>query len=116
MYYYGEEAARAYYGAWAPPPGTPNPYGVNPNGISSAPAAAPQAASASSTQQTAAAAPSYAATYATQQQQTGEVDPLLAATSAPQAPAAPQVTAPQQEARETSRRHVSNLPAWMTKN
>lgn len=30
-YHYGEEAARAAYGAWAPPEGTPNPYGVNPN-------------------------------------------------------------------------------------
>mmetsp|Transcript_10759 Transcript_10759/g.20131 ORF Transcript_10759/g.20131 Transcript_10759/m.20131 type:complete len:243 (-) Transcript_10759:569-1297(-) len=30
-YYYGEEAARQQYGAWAPPEGTPNPYGVNPN-------------------------------------------------------------------------------------
>lgn len=30
-YYYGEQAARQYYGAWAPPLGTPNPYGVNPN-------------------------------------------------------------------------------------
>jgi len=24
--YYGEEAARQYYGAWSPPPGRPNPY------------------------------------------------------------------------------------------
>mmetsp|Transcript_48401 Transcript_48401/g.139201 ORF Transcript_48401/g.139201 Transcript_48401/m.139201 type:complete len:641 (-) Transcript_48401:2157-4079(-) len=39
-YYYGEPAARQYYGAWSPPVGTPNPYGVNPNGISPAPAAA----------------------------------------------------------------------------
>mmetsp|Transcript_5921 Transcript_5921/g.8600 ORF Transcript_5921/g.8600 Transcript_5921/m.8600 type:complete len:778 (-) Transcript_5921:446-2779(-) len=30
-YHYGEEAARKYYQAWSPPPGTPNPYGVNPN-------------------------------------------------------------------------------------
>jgi far upstream element-binding protein len=36
-YYYGEEAARSYYGAWSPPVGTPNPYGVNPAGIQSAP-------------------------------------------------------------------------------
>ncbi|KAG7346946.1 KH domain containing protein [Nitzschia inconspicua] len=30
-YYYGEDAARQYYGSWSPPIGTPNPYGVNPN-------------------------------------------------------------------------------------
>lgn len=30
-YHYGEEAARKYYGAWSPPAGTANPYGVNPN-------------------------------------------------------------------------------------
>jgi far upstream element-binding protein len=30
-YYYGEVAARQYYGSWSPPVGTPNPYGVNPN-------------------------------------------------------------------------------------
>ena len=29
-YYYGEPAARQYYGTWSPPEGTPNPYGVNP--------------------------------------------------------------------------------------
>lgn len=39
-YYYGEPAARQYYGAWSPPVGTPNPYGVNPNGITAAPVAA----------------------------------------------------------------------------
>ena len=37
-YYYGEDAARKHYGAWAPPPGTPNPYGVNPDGIIPVPA------------------------------------------------------------------------------
>jgi len=31
VYHYGEDAARKYYGAWSPPQGTPNPYGVNPN-------------------------------------------------------------------------------------
>jgi far upstream element-binding protein len=39
-YYYGEPAARQYYGAWSPPVGAPNPYGVNPNGVTAAPAAA----------------------------------------------------------------------------
>jgi len=53
-YYYGEDKARQYYGAWSPPVGTPNPYGVNPNGVAPAPAAA--------------AAPA-AATHAPQQQQ-----------------------------------------------
>lgn len=38
-YYYGEDAARQYYGAWSPPAGTPNPYGTNPAGITAAPAA-----------------------------------------------------------------------------
>jgi len=45
-YYYGEPAARQYYGAWSPPVGTPNPYGVNPNGVTAAPAAAPTPAAA----------------------------------------------------------------------
>jgi far upstream element-binding protein len=40
-YYYGEPAARQYYGAWSPPEGTPNPYGVNPNGVTAPPVAAP---------------------------------------------------------------------------
>mmetsp|Transcript_6616 Transcript_6616/g.10920 ORF Transcript_6616/g.10920 Transcript_6616/m.10920 type:complete len:416 (-) Transcript_6616:135-1382(-) len=82
-YYYGDDAARKHYGAWSPPPGTANPYGVNPNGITAAPAAAPaQAASV-------AAAPAAAA-------------PVSAA-------------APVANARDTGRRGVSNLPAWMTK-
>jgi len=39
-YHYGEDAARQYYGAWSPPAGTANPYGVNPNaGATPAPAA-----------------------------------------------------------------------------
>lgn len=37
-YHYGEDAARQYYGAWSPPAGTANPYGVNPAGITPAPA------------------------------------------------------------------------------
>lgn len=40
-YYYGEPAARQYYGAWSPPQGTLNPYGVNPNGVTAPPASAP---------------------------------------------------------------------------
>jgi far upstream element-binding protein len=38
-YHYGEDAARQYYGAWSPAAGTANPYGVNPNGTTAAPAA-----------------------------------------------------------------------------
>jgi far upstream element-binding protein len=75
-YYYGEPAARQYYGAWSPPVGTPNPYGTNPSGITAPPDAAPAPA---------AAAPA----------------------------AAPVAAAP--AARDTGRRGVSNLPAWMTK-
>ena len=44
-YYYGEDAARQYYKAWSPPVGTPNPYGINPNGITAAPAASAPAPS-----------------------------------------------------------------------
>ena len=54
-YYYGEEAARQYYGTWSPPVGTPNPYGVNPNGVTAPPADsganAPASATASTTPQ-----------------------------------------------------------------
>lgn len=39
--YYGEETARKQYGAWAPPPGTPNPYG---NAAGAAAQQQPQAA------------------------------------------------------------------------
>lgn len=88
-YYYGEAAARQYYGAWSPPEGTPNPYGINPNGIQPAPAPTPAAA--------AAPAQSYA--------------PAAAAT-APSTSVAAAVTS---EIRDTGRRKVSNLPAWMTK-
>lgn len=47
-YHYGEEAARKTYGAWAPPEGTPNPYGVNPN-LAAAPAPTPAPAPAAPT-------------------------------------------------------------------
>jgi far upstream element-binding protein len=85
-YYYGEEAARNHYGAWSPPPGTPNPYGVNPNGIIQAPSA--------------------------------PVEQHVAPTPAP-APAtynqsAAAMTMPA-NVRDSGRRGVSNLPAWMTK-
>ena len=91
-YYYGEDAARTHYGAWSPPPGTPNPYGVNPAGITAVPAA------------------TAAATAAGASAAGGQAAPAPAAAQAPAAPVAPSA-----EARETGRRQVSNLPAWMTK-
>eukprot|EP00522_Entomoneis_paludosa_P000918 CAMPEP_0172471808 /NCGR_PEP_ID=MMETSP1065-20121228/68010_1 /TAXON_ID=265537 /ORGANISM="Amphiprora paludosa, Strain CCMP125" /LENGTH=805 /DNA_ID=CAMNT_0013229923 /DNA_START=68 /DNA_END=2482 /DNA_ORIENTATION=+ len=89
-YYYGEPAARAHYGAWAPPEGTKNPYGVNPNGVQAAPAAAAQPAPAPGAVPVAASAAPQSVTVA------------AAPASAAQAPAG----------RETSVRKVSNLPAW----
>lgn len=86
-YYYGEDAARQYYGAWSPPAGTPNPYGVNPN-IQAPPSGAGVAANsvASSTD-----------------------------VESPTSQTAPTTTAAS-SARDTSQRRVSNLPAWMTKS
>ena len=88
-YYYGEDAARSHYGAWSPAPGTPNPYGTNPNGITAAPVAAGQSASAP--------APAAAAQQSSSAQ-------------------APAPVAAQANVRDSGRRGVSNLPAWMTKN
>jgi len=88
-YYYGEEAARKYYDAWSPPAGTPNPYGINPAGIQPAPAAEAHAQPPAAQPQQSSAAPMQAHTQ----------------------PAAHVGS----EARETGRRKVSNLPAWMTK-
>lgn len=109
-YYYGEDAARQYYGAWAPPPGTPNPYGTNPNAIQQPPPSAGNDPAASSETKTTAIDPN---------------DPLFAATvvangtvaASADATSAPTTEHQQQnlQARETSRRNVSNLPAWMTK-
>jgi far upstream element-binding protein len=104
-YYYGEEAARQYYGAWSPPVGTPNPYGVNPNGIT-LPASTP-------VESAAAAAPAATATMtsapATVETTAGAVTTTVAAA------AHTTIEKVEAENRETSRRHVSNLPAWMTK-
>jgi hypothetical protein len=136
-YYYGEEAARAYYGAWSPPFGTPNPYGVNPTLAATqaaapvAPvqqyAAAPGAASAApATYQASAVTDSSAASqtagatqvYPAQQEllETGQrnVSSLAAQTNG-KATIEPQ-GAEQQQVRETGKRHVSNLPAWMMQN
>mmetsp|Transcript_4243 Transcript_4243/g.11552 ORF Transcript_4243/g.11552 Transcript_4243/m.11552 type:complete len:775 (+) Transcript_4243:125-2449(+) len=84
-YYYGEAAARSYYGAWSPPEGTKNPYGANPNGVTAAPAATSSQAGAPANAPAAVAPNNLGA----------------------QGPAA---------GRETSKRKVSNLPAWMSKS
>ena len=82
--YYGEEAARKYYGAWSPPVGSKAPASVS---------AAPQTTQSAST---------------TKVQQTAS-NP----TSNQSAPNGG--SADQRDARgETSKRNVSNLPAWMT--
>jgi len=51
--YYGEEAARKYYGAWSPPVGTPNPNAAAGVGASTTQATAPAAAASAAAQQTA---------------------------------------------------------------
>ncbi|KAL3923869.1 MAG: hypothetical protein SGILL_001393 [Bacillariaceae sp.] len=94
-YYYGENNARQYYGAWSPPPGTPNPYGVNPN--PTAPPAADATSAAGGAQ--AAAAPAAAAPSQTAQR---PAEQPVAGNGAP--------------VRDSSVRKVSNLPAWMTKS
>jgi far upstream element-binding protein len=106
-YYYGEDAARQYYGAWSPPVGTPNPYGVNPNGVQPPPTTTAAAGAAAAEIPATSVDPS---------------DPLFAATASSSthpsaAPVSGQQPAQYQQpqARETSRRNVSNLPAWMTK-
>ena len=106
-YYYGEETARAYYKDWSPPVGTPNPYGVNPNLGAAAPAPAAPAP--------AAPAPAPAAPVV-QQQQAPPAPQQQQQTQAPAPPAPQQQQQQQQQPRETSRRHVSNLPAWMNKS
>jgi far upstream element-binding protein len=103
-YYYGEEAARSHYGAWSPPPGTPNPYGVNPNGITQAPTAAAE--------QHVAPAP---APVAYSQSATAPAAYSQSATApAAYSQSTPAVTVPL-NVRDSGRRGVSNLPAWMTK-
>ena len=105
-YYYGEDAARQYYGAWSPPVGTPNPYGINPNGITTPTAAAATTATESTTDVATTGNQNYGSTEQ-QQSNTSVAAPTVTTTAADDADAA--------AARETSRRHVSNLPAWMTK-
>ena len=49
-HYYGDAAARQYYGPyWSPPVGTWNPYGVNPRDIGVQPATSPATAAATAT-------------------------------------------------------------------
>lgn len=93
-YYYGEEAARQHYGAWSPPPGTPNPYGVNPALGSSQPSEKSLATAASNN-------PSVDASSV-----------VAAAAKEPSVSAAVST----QPVRDSSQRRVSNLPAWMTKS
>ncbi|GKY95065.1 hypothetical protein MPSEU_000470700 [Mayamaea pseudoterrestris] len=90
-YYYGEEAARQYYGAWSPPHGTPNPYGVNPTCTLTP---------LTDTENATVVAPT-----------TSVVASAAASSHVDSAVAAPST----QNARDSSQRRVSNLPAWMTK-
>lgn len=90
-YYYGEDAARQYYGSWSPAVGTPNPYGVNPN---PSPAPAADAASGHSEVSQSSTAHSVSVSNST----------------------VPSTGATPSSVRETSVRKVSNLPAWMTKS
>ena len=92
-YYYGDDAARQYYGAWSPPLGTPNPYGINPAGTAPAPAPA-----APAPLEAAAPAPAVA--------------PAVAAVAP--APVAAALLSESEAPRDSGRRNVSNLPAWMT--
>ena len=115
-YYYGEEAARQYYGAWSPPVGTPNPYGINPNGITIPTAAATTETATTSfagTEITSNVAPAASASTGNQNYGTVEQQQSNKATMAPSTTSTDDDAAA--IARETSRRHVSNLPAWMTK-
>ena len=86
-YYFGDDAARVYYGAWSPHPGTPNPCGINPNGITPAPAPA--------------------------HDDPVQQAPAPAVTSHVSAPVA--TTMPANVRDLGLRRGVLNLPAWMTK-
>jgi hypothetical protein len=138
-YYYGEEAARAYYGAWSPPFGTPNPYGVNPS-LAATPAAAPVApvqqyaaapgagsaapaayqASAvtdsSTASQTAGATQGYSAQQELPEAGQRNVSSPAAWTNGKAAIEPQTKGAEQQQVRETGKRQVSNLPAWMMQN
>jgi hypothetical protein len=107
-YYYGEEAARSYYGAWSPPPGTPNPYGVNPNGITAAPADMTTVATTTTNPY---AMPSSTSTTVAQ-------SPAMTAVASMDASAyntAGSTSIFPPNVRDSGRRGVSNLPAWMTK-
>lgn len=96
-YYYGEPAARAYYGAWSPPVGTPNPYGVNPNGP------APVANGAQPVDTSVVSYSHGPASSVSQQPQVPHSGPTYTNTD------------PSNPRDSSQRRGVSNLPAWMTK-
>lgn len=93
-YYYGEDAARQYYGAWSPPPGTPNPYGENRNRVSAGPTPA--------TAQPSEAGVVPTSNYGQYQQNTQALQQTH--------------TQHQSNVRDSSVRKVSNLPAWMTRS
>ena len=110
-YYYGEPAARQYYGPhWSPPVGTANPYGVNPNLPATAtittPAATGTAHPATTTTTTTTPAPTAPMTTTTT---------TATSSSGPITTATPAASQPPPQQRETSVRKVSNLPAWMNK-
>jgi hypothetical protein len=109
-YYYGEEAARTYYGAWSPPPGTLNPYGINPNGITAAPAE--MTTSSTTTSSPYAVTSTISTTVAPSPAMTAAV-PTDAATTTTTTTSSTSVIPP--NVRDSGRRGVSNLPAWMTK-
>jgi far upstream element-binding protein len=87
-YYYGEAAARQYYGSWSPPVGTPNPYGVNPNPLPAPTGDAGGLGGVAASPQASGHSP-------------GADDGGVANHTT---------------IRDTSVRKVSNLPAWMTKS
>ncbi|RYG67648.1 hypothetical protein EON64_07005, partial [archaeon] len=64
--YYGEAAARHYYGAWSPPEGTPPPAGITPANASSTATAAAISSASSSAHGTASSSTSGAAAPVTQ--------------------------------------------------
>lgn len=88
--YYGEDAARAYYGAWSPPAGTPNPYAGTMPAAATAAAPATTAATAGGQQQQH-QLPEHTQSQTTQQEPAQDANAIA----------------------DSSVRKVSNLPAWM---
>ena len=106
-YYYGEPAARQYYGPhWSPPVGTANPYGVNPNLPATATTTTAAATGTAPLATTTTLAPTAPMTTTTT---------TAISSSGPITTATPAASQPPPQQRETSVRKVSNLPAWMNK-